>query len=152
MSVRAPVSVRQALLTWAALDVPSLTDLEGTWRPEFLRPLRHVAPAGLALLGLPRWEGKRFLGTAGTNLVRRGPDDVEERLPMVLGIDASWADARPAAVVSYAADAPRPWRWVRDEIRLLDTVSAIGLTFTDVPGGRRLGLPFLLHRTDDRLV
>ena len=149
MSVRGPSSVRQGLLTWAALDVPSLADLEGTWRPEFLRPLRHVAPAGLALLGLPRWEGKQFTGTAGTNLVRRGPGDLEERLPMVLGIGASWADARPTAVVSYAADAPRPWRWVRDEIRLLDAESAIGLTFTDVPGGRRLGLPFLLHHTDD---
>jgi cholesterol oxidase len=142
----APDTVRRAQAMWSGLAVPSIADLQGTWRPVFLRPLRHAAPVGLAVIGLPRWEGKRFDGSVGTNLVRRRAGAVEERLPMTLGIGESWADGRPAAVVSYASEAPRPWRWVRDEIRLLGPGSAVGLTFTDVPGGRRHGLPFLLQR------
>src|SRR3546814_20332727 len=66
---------------------------------------------------------------------------------MRLGEDASWADRRPVAVVSYAADAPRPWRWIRDEVRVLDADTLLGMTFTDGPGVRRLGLPFLLRRS-----
>ena len=37
---------------------------------------------------------------------------------MTAMLSASWADGLPAVAVSYAADAPRPWRWVRDEIRV----------------------------------
>ena len=53
-----------------------LHDAVGDLEASFVAPLTHVALPGLALLGLPRWYGKRFRRTAagsidGANLVRR---------------------------------------------------------------------------------
>ncbi len=46
---------------------------------------------------------------------------------------------------SYAADAPLPWRWVRDELRAGPDGVVVAMTFVDLPGLRRLGgTPFLL--------
>lgn len=48
--------------------------------------------------------------------------------------------------MTYAADAPWPWRWVRDELRAEpDGRRIVAMTFVDLPGLRRLGgTPFLL--------
>ncbi|NYG59220.1 hypothetical protein BJ980_002143 [Nocardioides daedukensis] len=143
----APTTVLQARRAWSSLPTPDLASLEGRWEASFLAPLRTVAPRGLGLIGLPRWFGKQFTGDTGINLLHTTGGGLEETLPMRLGEDASWADRRPVAVVSYAADAPRPWRWIRDEVRILDTDTLLGMTFTDGPGVRRLGLPFLLRRS-----
>lgn len=108
-----------------------------------------MAPPGLGLVGLRDWHGKRFrhgaVGIEGINLVRRGAGLVEV-LPMTLTEGRSLADGRPALVVTYEVDAPRPWRWVRDEIRTAaDGGGLVGMTFVDLPGLRRLGgTPFLL--------
>ena len=138
---------------WSSLAVPAveevLHDDVGDLAATFVPPLTRLAPGGLALVGLPRWFGKRFRRTGtdieGANLVRRGGALVET-LPMRLSEGASWADGGPALVVSYGADAPRPWRWVRDELRTApDGSGLVGMTFLDVPGLRRAsGTPFLL--------
>lgn len=123
----------------------------GDLRAEFVAPLRRVAPVGLGLVGLPRWHGKRFTGSgrdelAGVNLLRSpGGAGVEERLPMHAALGAGIADGRPAVIVTYAEDAPRPWRWVRDELRQLDEETLVGMSYVDHPALRRGGLPFLLR-------
>jgi cholesterol oxidase len=127
-----------------------LHELVGDLEASFVRPLTRIAPPGLGLLGLPRWHGKRFRRTrggdiSGVNLVRRD-DGLGELLPMSLAPGVSLADGRPALVVSYAADAPVPWRWVRDELRAApEGAGIVAMTFVDLPGLRRLGgTPFVL--------
>jgi len=127
-----------------------LRELVGDLEASFVTPLTRLAPPGLAVLGLPRWFGKRFRRTVagtieGANLLRRD-EGLAETLPMSLTEDASLADGRPVLVVSYAADAPWPWRWVRDELRAAPQGTGIvAMTFVDLPGLRRLGgTPFLL--------
>ncbi len=139
---------------WAELPAPDLASLRvevaGDLRASFGRPLTRLAPAGLGLIGLPRWQGKRFRagtgeGLAGVNLVRRRDGALAEVLPMRAAIGPSLADGRPAVVVAYAADAPRPWCWVRDELRQRPDGTLLGMTWVDVPLLRRLpGTPFLL--------
>lgn len=139
------------LRAWPGLDAPALEDVAGTLRADFVAPLRHVAPAGLGLVGLPRWHGKRFETAGpgeltGVNLLRaRGSDALEERLAMRAVLGRGLADGRPAVVVTYAADAPRPWRWVRDELRLGPDGALVGMSYVDRPLLRRGGLPFLLR-------
>ncbi|NPC95613.1 hypothetical protein [Nocardioides sp. zg-DK7169] len=141
---------------WGDLPAPGLADLRaevsGDLRASFARPLTRVAPLGLGLVGLPRWQGKRFRddgadgdGIAGANVVRRRDGATEEVLAMRASIGASFADGRPAVVVAYAADARRPWRWVRDELRLRPDGTLLGMTWVDAPVLRRApGTPFLL--------
>ena len=143
---------------WGGLATPAPEDLlledVGDLAASFVPPLTRIAPPGLGLIGLPHWYGKRFrraVGSiAGVNLVRRGAD-LAEVLPMTLAVGTSLSDGRPALVVSYAVDAPRPWRWVRDEIRwTADGSSFVGMTYVDLPGVRRIGgTPFLLTPTGE---
>ncbi|MQW77743.1 hypothetical protein GHK92_17875 [Nocardioides sp. dk4132] len=141
---------------WGELPPPDLASLRvevaGDLRASFVRPLTRLAPAGLGLVGLPHWQGKRFRdaadgrdGLAGANVVRRGDGALEEVLAMRATLGPSLADGRPAVVVAYAADAPRPWRWVRDELRQRPDGTLLGMTWVDAPLLRRLpGTPFLL--------
>ncbi|MCD6639861.1 MAG: GMC oxidoreductase [Nocardioides sp.] len=141
---------------WSDLAAPDADDLlaerAGDLAASFVAPLTRIAPPGLGLVGLPRWHGKRFrragAGIEGVNLVRQA-GGLAEVLPMTLATGTSLADGRPALVVSYASDAPRPWRWVRDEVRRApDGTGFVGMTFVDLPGLRRLGgTPFLLTPT-----
>jgi cholesterol oxidase len=137
---------------WSSLPAPALDDLVGVLRAEFVAPLRHVAPLGLGLVGLPRWHGKRFATSgpgelAGVNLVRArdGSGLLEERLPMRAVLGLGVADGLPVVVVSYPVDGPRPWRWVRDELRVGRDGVLVGMSYVDRPLLRRGGLPFLLH-------
>ncbi|MCL3817327.1 hypothetical protein [Aeromicrobium wangtongii] len=146
---------------WATLPAPRLDDLTGVFEASYVgAPLRAVAPRGLGLIGLPRWFGKRFEpspgdpGTlSGINLLRTDAATLRPTLPMSARIAPSLADGDPALVVSYPADAPRPWRWVRDEFRPWDDTTLLGMTFVEVPGLRRLpGTPFVLQRADEQPV
>lgn len=136
---------------WSSLPAPALDDVAGTLRAEFVAPLRQVAPVGLGLVGLPRWHGKRFVESGpgeltGVNLVRPrdGSGSMEERLSMRAVLGRGLADGLPAVVVTYAADGPRPWRWVRDELRVGPDGVLVGMSYVDRPLLRRGGLPFLL--------
>lgn len=137
---------------WSDLSAPSLDDLVGTWRAEFVAPLRHVAPVGLGPIGLPRWYGKRFANqetgkVVGVNIVRR-PDGlgVEEKLPMEVVPGRSVADGEHAIVVTYGPSSVRPWRWVSDELRMCPDGKLAGLSFVTAGPIRRTGLPLLLSR------
>lgn len=141
-------SVRSLRRSWSDLTAPAATDVVGDLRASFVAPLRTVAPMGLGLIGLRDWYGKRFRtdgsSVTGVNLVRRGGALVET-LPMTLQLGISLADGLPALVVTYARSAPRPWPWVRDELRAAPDGTVVGMTYVDLPGLRRLGgTPFLL--------
>ncbi|AXT84605.1 hypothetical protein C6I20_04950 [Aeromicrobium sp. A1-2] len=141
---------------WWTLDEPRLTDLCGTFEATYVgRTLQTVAPRGLALVGLPRWFGKHFdspdgesTALEGRNLLRTVDGSaLTATLPMRATLAASLADGGPALVVTYPADAPRPWRWVRDEFRPWEDSVLLGLTFVDRVGLRHApGTPFVLRR------
>ncbi|NRQ48907.1 hypothetical protein [Aeromicrobium stalagmiti] len=145
-------STRELRHVWTGLPAARPADLVGTFEASFVRPLTHVSPPGLGLLGLPRWYGKRFTLDAGTvhglNLVRpRAGGGLTTTLPMNVEVAASYADGRPCLAITYDAGAPRPWRWVRDEVRPWTDDRYVALTFVSRPGLRRLpGVPFLLTR------
>lgn len=151
-------SLRELRHRWSGLGGSTLDDLVGDLEASYVgATLRAIAPRGLALVGLPRWYGKRFVAApdstttlAGTNLLRiPGAPHLTETLPMTAEIAPSWADARPAVVVTYPSGGARPWRWVRDEVRRWDDGVLLGLTFVDLPGLRRApGTPFVLRRAD----
>lgn len=150
MSAAALPAGRRALLArFRTLPGDDLAALAGTHEAVFVgpAPLRAAAPRAIALGGMPQWYGKRFAPGEGTlrgvNLVRGG---AEEALPMTAAIAPSWLDGRPAIVVSYAPGAPPPWRWVRDEFRVADDATLLGLTFAVTPRLRALAAPFVLER------
>lgn len=130
------------------LPAPPVAMRSGFYLARFIGPwwLRWSGPLGVALGGLPGWQGKRFLtpDRATNVLLRRGTR--VERLELRCSETASRIDGRPSAVLDYGAQAPRPWRWVRDELRALDGHRLLGVTVIDLPGLRGLAFPFLLER------
>lgn len=147
-------SVRSLRRAWSGLRAVAPAEVLGDLEASFVPPLRTVAPRGLGLVGLRHWHGKRFRrdGSAvvGVNLVRRGGVLVET-LPMTVQLGVSLADGLPALVVDYPASSPRPWPWVRDELRAGPDGTVVGMTFVDLPGLRLLGgTPFLLTPVADR--
>lgn len=147
--VTAPVTALDLVRRWRTLEPVSPEELVGDWEAEFVRPLRTLAPRGLGLVGLPDWYGKRFTGSpvSGVNLLRTpGTTPLAEVLPLQVGTGPGPADSRPTLRLTYPANARRPWRWVRDELRRLDADTLVGMTYLEVPGLRRAGTPFLLRR------
>jgi cholesterol oxidase len=135
---------------WAHLPAPSLDEMVGDLEASFVAPLQRVAPAGLGLVGLPRWYGKRFRREGdllrGMNLVGTS-NGLQERLPMTARPEASRIDGRDVVAVTYADNAPLPWRWIRDELRAAPDGSIVAVTLISARGVDRLGgLPFVLTR------
>jgi cholesterol oxidase len=149
-----PASLGALRKRWGALPAPPEGALLGTRRASFVGPalLRRVSPPGLGLLGLPGWFGKRFSrgddgALRGVNLLRDG-DGLREHLQMHAVVERSVVDRAPALVVTYADDAPLPWRHIRDEFRDVGDGTLLGMTVLDVPGARGVGTPFLLERPE----
>jgi hypothetical protein len=108
--------------------------------------MRVQAPAFLFLTGLPGWQGKKFLTSdlAANVLMRSGQIAEGPRMHWVDLI--STFDGNPGVGLRYETEAPRPWRWITDELRQLDQNTFLGMSVVNVAGLRRLGLPFLLVR------
>ena len=132
------------------LPAPDLSAIAGRHEGSFPGPHAYALAClrGMAATGMPGWHGKRFAAPArgageahGINLVRDG-----EAKPMVARIAASIADGRPALVCTYRSDETRPYRWVRDEFRLWEEGTLLGLAFLDLAVLRRTGFPFVLRR------
>lgn len=142
----------------ATAGADDLALLLGSHRAVFAGPApqRVAAPLAIALAGLPRWHGKRFLKgeregeLAGHNLVRGDGGTLREVVPMTARVEASWLDGKPALVVAYGPGTKRPLRWLRDEFRPLDDGVLLALTFIASPRLRALAATtaFLLVRED----
>ena len=149
--VQAPEQAR--LRDWrelfTRLPTPERDSLPGRYRGEFVGPawLRLGSPVLLAVLGMRGWWGKDFAAGAhgGVNLVRRG-DGLHTSVPVLLRGGVSRADGRASLQVEYPREAGVQWRPFVDELRWLDGRTLLALTHLELPGLRRLTLPFLLHR------
>lgn len=140
-----PAGLAALARRWSLLPAPGPDVLVGDRRARFVGPrwLRAVAPRGVGVLGLPEWWGKRFDADGrGTNLVHRG---AREALAMRAEVAPSAIDGRPVLLVTYAPDAPLPWRHVRDELRALPDGRLLGMSCV-ATGPLTRGLPFLLDR------
>jgi cholesterol oxidase len=150
-----PASPATLRKLWGALPVPSRDDLTGDHRAVFVGPgpVKRMSGPGLGLIGLPDWYGKRFEsapeGLSGINLLRQdgGEEGLIEYLRMKAAIELSVLDGTPALVSTYGEDAPLPWRYVRDEFRLLGPGQLLGMAVFDRPFARRIGMPFVLEAT-----
>jgi hypothetical protein len=149
----APAPERARLSEWrrlfARLPTPQRESLPGRYRGEFVGPawLRLGSPVLLAVLGMRGWWGKDFAAGAhgGVNLVRRR-DGLRPSVPLLLRQGVSRADGRVGLQVEYPREAGFQWRPFVDELRWLDGHTLLSLTHLELPGLRRLTLPFLLHR------
>ncbi|WP_205525806.1 hypothetical protein [Pyxidicoccus trucidator] len=149
----APAPERVRLGEWrrlfARLPTPQRESLPGRYRGEFVGPawLRLGSPVLLAVLGMRGWWGKDFAAGAhgGVNLVRRR-DGLRPSVPLLLRQGVSRADGRVGLQVEYPREAGFQWRPFVDELRWLDGHTLLALTHLELPGLRRLTLPFLLHR------
>ncbi len=130
------------------LRAPTLSDLTGDFEAALVGPAWFCAVSRVSLRfgGLPDWFGKRFDG-AGRGINLLGTEGaLREALPMRVSVVPSLLDGNPVAAVRYAADAPFPWRYVVDELRVADERTLLGMTLLDLPVARRFALPFLLRR------
>ena len=137
-----------------AAPEPALADLVGEHAAELVGPawLRAVAPAGLRILGMPGWCGKRFEPDSGDGVLRGAnrarpgrSAAVVDSIPITARIAPSRLDGRLALVVGYPPDARFPWPRVVDELRPFGADALLGMTvwIRGVPQGVT---PFLLRR------
>lgn len=120
----------------------------GFFRACFIGPwwLRATAGPSLALSGLAGWQGKRFVDEDTVTNVLQTRQGRIEKLRMQCRAAASPVDGRPGVTLNYGATAAPPWRWVVDELRVLDDDTLLCMTAIDLPLLRRLSFPFLLRR------
>jgi hypothetical protein len=120
----------------------------GFFRASFIGPwwLRSSAGPSLALSGLAGWQGKRFLDEGTATNVLKAKGGLVEKLRMQCQPHVSAIDGRSGVALRYGATAVPPWRWVVDELRVLDDDTLLCMTTVDLPLLRRLSFPFLLRR------
>ena len=147
---RSTTELRELFRTAAT---PDLADVAGRLEAEVAGPalIRTAAPIAFKLTGLQDWWGKHLAPTAdgtaleGHNLA--GPGGQRTTIAMHAEIGPSKTGDGTAVIVSYPPDAPRLWRRVTDELRVLPDGTIIALTF-GLPLMPAAGSPFLLRRRD----
>jgi hypothetical protein len=141
-------SVSKLKALFSTLQAPATDMCSGFYRAEFIGPwwLRFSGRPSVALSGLPGWQGKQFLSdaTATNILLKKGQTRQALLMRCVNGV--SQVDGRHGLALHYGTDAPRPWRWVRDEIRAVDEKRILGMTVINLPLLNRFSFPFLLVR------
>ncbi len=148
-----PMNVRVASVSalkklYSSLPVPDAGMRHGFFRASFIGPfwLRMSGRPTLELTGLPGWQGKRFItGDTATNVLLRKGERIDA-LNMSVANITSYVDGSAGVALRYGAEAPIPWRWVRDELRAIDGNTLLGITFVDLPVLRHFPMPFLLER------
>ena len=120
----------------------------GFYRAFFIGPwwLRLTAMPSIALSGLKGWQGKKFFDQyQATNIVLT-KEGLIEKLTMTCKVGTSLVDGEEGVALHYGLEAPVPWRWIKDEIRILDDQTFLCMTVIDLPLLRKLSFPFILRR------
>lgn len=141
-------SLRELTQLFATLNPPDAAFRHGFFRASFVGPAWYRVGGfpGVHLAGLPHWQGKKFLtADTATNILRRGEGTVQA-LSMTVVAGASQVDGKPGVALHYGKEAPFPWRHVRDELRVIDERTLLGITRVDLPILRHFAFPFLLER------
>jgi hypothetical protein len=141
-------SIRALKELFAALPAPDAAFRHGFFRASFVGPFwyRLSGFPSVHLSGLPHWQGKAFLTPdSATNILRKGEGTVQA-LSMTVVTLPSLIDGEPVVALQYGKEAPFPWRHVRDELRVIDERTLLGITKVDLPILRHFAFPFLLER------
>ncbi len=136
---------------FAALEAPALEAVHGRYTAALTGPrwLQMLSRVGLTLGGLRGWCGKWFDGAGrGYNLVQRG-DQIARADALVIRQQASWLDGRESLTVIYPPGSRLPWRFVVDEMRVLDMETLLCMMVVPHLGLHRLGFPFLLQAGEE---
>lgn len=131
-------------------ELPAAVPEVQSFKSAFAGPtwLLFLAPPGLALLGMPRWCGKRFLDHGeGINLLK-GIRSIRPAYPFHWKEASSAIDQKPCLQITYMPDARWPWPHVVDELRVLDERTWLGMTYVKGPSWMQLPLPFLLYNPE----
>lgn len=130
------------------LEPASLQQRQGFYRASFIGPwwLRITAMPSLALTGLPNWQGKKFIDENSAVNILQTRNGLIEKLQMQCQQQASLVDEKIAVALSYGEKSPLPWRWVVDELRVLDENTLLCMTTVNLPLLRHISIPFLLSR------
>lgn len=121
---------------------------QGFYRASFIGPwwLRLSARPSIALSGLIDWQGKKFVSTVSAiNILKHNSGSIE-KLSMDCIEQISLIDGKNAVVLMYGTQAPLPWRWVVDELRVLDEQTLLCMTTINLPLLRHFSFPFVLSR------
>jgi hypothetical protein len=140
-------SLRSFKPLFSTLELPTVSDLCGVYRGQFVGPrwVRFLAGPALRLGGLPGWWGKSLDGEGrGTNLLMKG-DELVHAVPITLEPSPSRIDEGMSLTVYYPRRASFPLPWVIDELRYLATDTVLGMTMITAAGLHRFPFPFLLH-------
>lgn len=118
------------------------------YRAYFIGPwwLRAMAKPSIALGGLKGWQGKEFISEAQATNILELDSLVIKKLQMSLVDIVSNVDAQQGMALDYGKDAPVPWRWIKDEVRVLDANTLLCMTVIDLPLLRHFQFPFVLCR------
>jgi len=141
-------SIRSYRSLFESLAAPESNAVNGQYLAQFIGPswLTAIAPRLLPLGGLSGWAGKSFNAKGeAINLLREG-DKLAQRIPMVRCIERSKIDAHTGLTLTYDKRAPLPLRALRDELRVLDHDTLLGMTIVDLPLLNAIPMPFLLRR------
>lgn len=141
-------SLRELRQLFATLSPPDAAFRHGFFRASFVGPAwyRLGGFPSVHLSGLPYWQGKKFLTPDSATNILRQRDGLVQALSMTVVAGPSRVDGRPGVALTYGQEAPFPWRHVRDELRVIDDRTLLGITKVDLPLLRYFGFPFLLER------
>lgn len=142
------ISLTRVANLFRQLPTPTESLPRGDYRAEITGPLwlRKTARPLLASIGFSNWYGKRILDNSSAINLKDDAENRTEFLPMLLAIEPSRLDGKPAWVLRYPPSTHFPVRNMADEIRPLEGASLLGISYTELPGMGKIGLPFLLHR------
>ena len=127
-------------------DVGTITP--GFYRASFIGPwwLKIIAMPSIALSGLKGWQGKKFFDAYTATNILQTQQGLVEKLQMHCVHGMTLEDGQQGVALNYGADTPIPWRWIKDEMRVLDDQTYLCMTVIDLPFIRKLSFPFILRR------
>ena len=148
MQIDSKISLSELRQRFQQGQLLSVEQRQGFWHARFVGPLwlRLSGMPSCYLSGLWGWQGKKFTAeNAATNVLKRG-DRTIDALHMKVTETVSKIDSKPVITLSYPAPSPMPWRWVTDELRVIDDHTLLGMTRLHLPILRHFTIPFLLEK------
>ena len=141
-------SLKELRSIFEKLPAPDDDFRAGFFSAQFIGPwwIRLTARPSLHVTGLPHWQGKKFKTPELATNILYSPQGLTEKYLMNCVHGPSMVDQQQAVYLDYGSQAPRPWRWIRDELRVLNEHSMLCMTVIDIPVLRHFPFPFVLSR------
>ena len=125
-------------------------ELYQVYRAEFIGPLWLRGTAGpiLSLTGLHGWWGKVFFEDNTAYNLLETDSSITRKIQMQVRMAPSPFDGKNTAQLTYRSDAPVPWRYVTDELRRLDEIRILAMTYMNRQALYKIAFPFILTQQE----